>query len=152
MHGKCMNMWHTKEIALWAQPNPNLPTHNQLHTSKMHDNTVIMLMWCNAWDFMIKSLKPIPKFQQKLNKFEKPQNFPKKPQILGFKTWNAWLWEIRNLPSEKKSWKAWRNLEEEVWSEWERFGVSERGLGVEKTEVSRERSTKMSCRSHEEDI
>ena len=33
-----------------------------------------------------------------------------------------------------------------------KIGVSERGLGVEKTEVSRERSTKMSCRSHEEDI
>ena len=37
----------------------------------------------------------IPKFQQKLINFEKPQN-------LGFKTWNAWKWEIRNSPSEEK--------------------------------------------------
>ena len=59
--------------------------------------------------------KPIPKFQQKLINFEKPQN-------LGFKTWNACKWEIRNLPSEEKLVKASRNLEEEVWSEWERFG------------------------------
>ena len=44
MHGECMNMWYAKEIASWAQPNPILPTHNQLHTSKMHDNIVIMLM------------------------------------------------------------------------------------------------------------
>ena len=33
-----------------------------------------------------------------------------------------------------------------------KIGVSERGLGDEKTEVSRERSTKMSCGSHEENI
>ena len=33
-----------------------------------------------------------------------------------------------------------------------KFGVSERGLGDEKIEVSRERSTEMSCRSHEENI
>ena len=33
-----------------------------------------------------------------------------------------------------------------------RLGLSERGLGDEKTEVSRERSTKMRCRSHEENI
>ena len=59
-----------------------------------------------------------------LNSF-KQQLIPKffqKPQNLGFKTWNAWKWEIRNLPSEEKLVKAWRNLKEEVWSEWERFG------------------------------
>ena len=33
--------------------------------------------------------KPIPKFQQKLINFEKPQNFSKKPQNLGFKTWKC---------------------------------------------------------------
>ena len=38
--------------------------------------------------------KPIPKFQQKLINFEKSQN-------LGFKTWNAYKWEKRNLPSEE---------------------------------------------------
>ena len=30
MHGKCMNMWHAKEISSWVQPNPNLSTHNQI--------------------------------------------------------------------------------------------------------------------------
>ena len=33
-----------------------------------------------------------------------------------------------------------------------RLGLSEKGLGDEKTKVSRERSTKMSCGSHEENI
>ena len=33
-----------------------------------------------------------------------------------------------------------------------KIGVSERGLGDEETEVSRERSTEMSCGSHEENI
>ena len=45
-----------------------------------------------------------------------------------------------------------KNLEKLEETLRKKFGVSERGLGVEKTEVSRERSTKMSCRSHEEDI
>ena len=30
MHGKCMNMWHAKQIASWAQPNPNLSAHKQI--------------------------------------------------------------------------------------------------------------------------
>ena len=34
----------------------------------------------------------------------------------------------------------------------ERLGLSERGLGDEKTEVSRERSTEMRCGSYEENI
>ena len=33
-----------------------------------------------------------------------------------------------------------------------RLGLSERGLGDEKTDVSRERSTEMSCGSHKEII
>ena len=33
-----------------------------------------------------------------------------------------------------------------------KIGVSERGLGDEKTEVSRERLTEMSCGLHEENI
>ena len=53
--------------------------------------------------------------------------------------------EIRSLPSEEKLEKTWE-------SQGKRFGVSERGLGDEKTEVSRERSTKISCGSHEENI
>ena len=59
--------------------------------------------------------QPIPKFQQKLINFEKPQN-------QGFKTLNAWKWEIRNSPSEEKLGKTlkkpWgRSLEwvREVW-------------------------------------
>ena len=45
--------------------------------------------------------QPIPKFQQKLINFEKPQKFSKTPN-LGFKIWNAWKWEIRNSPSKEK--------------------------------------------------
>ena len=30
MHGKCMNMLHAKEIASWAQPNPNLSAHKHI--------------------------------------------------------------------------------------------------------------------------
>ena len=71
--------------------------------------------------FKIKSSKTIPKFQQKLNNLENPKIF-QKPKILGFKTWHAWIWEIRSLPSEEKLEKTWRNLEEEDWSEWERIG------------------------------
>ena len=33
-----------------------------------------------------------------------------------------------------------------------KIGVNERGLGDEKTEISRERSTKMSCESHKKNI
>ena len=33
-----------------------------------------------------------------------------------------------------------------------KIGMSEKGSGVEKTEVSRERSTEMKCGSHEENI
>ena len=33
-----------------------------------------------------------------------------------------------------------------------KIGVSERGLGVEKTKASRKRSTEISCGSHEENI
>ena len=51
--------------------------------------------------------------------------------------------EIRSLPIEGK-------LEESLKIPKEDFGVSERGLGDEKSEVSRERSTEVSCRSHEE--
>ena len=30
MHGKCMNMWHAKQKASWAQPNPNLSAHKHI--------------------------------------------------------------------------------------------------------------------------
>ena len=45
--------------------------------------------------------------------------------------------------------KILKKLEETVRK---KFGVSERGLGDEKTEVSRERLTEMSCRLHKENI
>ena len=57
--------------------------------------------------------KPIPKFQQKLINFEKPQN-------LGFKTWNACKWEKINLPSEEDNLKK---LEKHLGM---RFGVRKR--------------------------
>ena len=43
--------------------------------------------------------------------------------------------------------KILKNLEETLRK---KIGVSERDLGVEKTNVSRERSTEMSCGSHKE--
>ena len=30
MHRKCMNMWHAKQKASWAQPNPILPVHKHI--------------------------------------------------------------------------------------------------------------------------
>ena len=45
--------------------------------------------------------------------------------------------------------KILKKLEETLRN---KIGVSERGLGDEKIELSRERSTKMSCGSHEENI
>ena len=80
--------------------------------------------------FKIKSSKPIPKISSIL---KNPKIF-QKPQNLGFKTWNAWKWEIRNIPSEEKTLKLLENHLEK----W--FGVKESDLGGEETEVSIERS------------
>ena len=69
--------------------------------------------------FKIKSLKPIPKFQQKLNNFEKPQNFSKH-QILDLNAWNAWRMKRKeSIPSDLKqgefenhvSWRFWERKE-----------------------------------------
>ena len=57
----CMNMWHANLNTSWAQPNPNLTAYSHstyiyiyiYHTSIMHENIVIIQMWCNAWTFMI---------------------------------------------------------------------------------------------------
>ena len=47
----------------------------------------------------------------------------------------------------------WRKTWKKAWeSQGKRFGVSARGLGDEKSEVSKERSTEMSYGSHEENI
>ena len=51
--------------------------------------------------FKIKSSKFIPKFHKNLFNFENPK-FCRNPKKLGYKTWNAWKWGIRNLPSEEK--------------------------------------------------
>ena len=61
--------------------------------------------------------KHIPKFQQELINFEKPQN-------LGFKTWNAWRMRDKKLTKWRKTWrilkKPWGSRLE--WDEvvWER--------------------------------
>ena len=61
--------------------------------------------------------KHIPKFQQELINFEKPQN-------LGFKTWNAWRMRDKKLTKWRKTWrilkKPWGSKLE--WDEvvWER--------------------------------
>ena len=56
--------------------------------------------------FKIKSLKPIPKFQQKLNNFEKPQNFSK-TQNLDLNAWKArGMREKQIIPSDLKQGKV----------------------------------------------
>ena len=82
--------------------------------------------------FKIKSSKTNPKFQQYFINFEKPQKnyFKKKPQILGFKTWNACKW------SRLKAYQVKKELNKDWETQGKRFGVSERGLGYEKSEVS----------------
>ena len=68
-----------------------------------------------------KQKNPSQNFKKNSSTLKNPKNF-QKLQNLGFKTWNACKWEIQSLPSEEKLVKARRNLKEEVWSEWERFG------------------------------
>ena len=90
--------------------------------------------------------KPIPKFQQTLISFEKPQNF-QNPQNLGFKTWNACKWRRLEAYQLKENLKK---LEESLGRglEWER----ERGLGGEETELSRETSRELRFGLHEKNI
>ena len=67
--------------------------------------------------FKIKSLKPIPKFQQKLNNFEKPQNFSKTP--------SPWSKRMKCMKNEKKrkhtKWfearRVWKSCELKVLRE-----------------------------------
>ena len=74
--------------------------------------------------FKIKSSKTNPKFQQYFINFEKPQNF-QKPQILGFKTWNACKWKRLETYREKKNLE--KNLKNHKGKglEWERECVWE---------------------------
>ena len=89
---------------------------------------------------ILKSFKQklIPKFQQKLINFEKPQN-------LGFKTWNAYKWEKRDIPSEDKNMKMLENHLGKM------FGVRKSDLGGEQVRTDRERSRKWEP-DHEEHI
>ena len=82
--------------------------------------------------FKIKSSKTNPKFQQYFINFEKPQKnyLKKKPQILGFKTWNACK------RSRLKAYQVKKYLKKDWETQGKRFGVSERGLGYEMSEVS----------------
>ena len=80
--------------------------------------------------------KPIPKFQQKLINFEKPQNFSKTPK---FRFQNMKCMKMRDKKLTKWR-KTWKDLEETLRK---KFGVSERGLGGEKMKLSRERSRQM---------
>ena len=89
--------------------------------------------------------KPIPKFQQSLLNFEKPQNFSKtpKPRIQNMKCMKNEILEAYQVK------KLLKKLEKPLGK---RLGVSERGLGGEKIKVSRERerSREMRFGSHEE--
>ena len=123
MHGKCMNMWHAREIASWAQLNPILPAHKlfnmyntQLNAWKYNYNAYEM----QCMRFLRSNLQnPSQKFHKNLNNFEKPQNF-QKPQTLGFKTWNAWKWKKLEAYQVKK---VLRKLEKHLGRglEWEKM-------------------------------
>ena len=87
--------------------------------------------------------KPIPKFQQSLINFEKPQNFSKSPEP---RFQNMKCMKNERLESYQVK-KLLKKLENPLGK---RLGVSERGLGGEKIEVSRERSREMRFGWHEE--
>ena len=55
----------------------------------MHENIFVMQMICNAEDFKIKSLKPIPKKFEKTSSIWKIPNIFQKPQFLGQKIWKC---------------------------------------------------------------
>ena len=75
--------------------------------------------------------KPIPKFQQQLIYFEKPQNFSKTPKPK-FQNMKCMKNKILETYQEKKNLeKAWEITKEKVWSERERvFG---RWTGVDRS-------------------
>ena len=89
----------------------------------------------------------LQKLTQNFNNISSILKNPKifqKPQILGFKTWNACKWgrlEVYQVKENLK--KAWE-------SQGKRFGVSERGLGEEKSKILRERSIEVIYKSHED--
>ena len=85
--------------------------------------------------------KPNPKFQWNLINFEKPQKFSKTldPRFQNMKCINEKGLEAYQVKKNLKK------LEETLRK---KFGVSERGLGGEKTKLSRERSREMKTELH----
>ena len=77
--------------------------------------------------------KPIPKFQWKLIDFEKPQNFSKtpKPRFQNMKCMNEKRLEAYQVKRNLK--KAWRILEEQVWSEMREFWERNREVSIERS-------------------
>ena len=121
---KCMNMWHAKVIASWAQPNPILPAHKfatRKTQSKNAWNIVIMQMKCNAWRFKVKNTKNIPKFLQKPLWIWKTPNFSSNPKGYVIKDELHEKEGLGPLPSEEKLDLVWKILEEEARSEWDRY-------------------------------
>ena len=90
-----------------------------------------------------KQKKTIPTFQQSLINFEKPQNFSKTPKP---RFQNMKCRKNERLESYQVK-KLLKKLENPLG---EMLGVSERGLGGEKIEVSRERSREIRFGLHEE--
>ena len=87
--------------------------------------------------------KPIPKFQRKVNNFEKPQNFSKTPKPR-FQNMKSMKNERFEAYQEKKILKKLEEtFEDQDWSELREFGRENR-------EQSREISSEMRFRSHEE--
>ena len=85
--------------------------------------------------------KPIPKFQQKLINFEKPQNFSKAPKPR--------FQNMKCMENERlEAYQVKKNLKNLVETLRKRFGVSERGLGGERLDLLRERSRKVNEGSH----
>ena len=87
--------------------------------------------------------KPIPKFQQKLINFEKPQIFSKtpKPRFQNMKCMNVKVLEAYQVKKNLK--KLEETLRNNYWSEMREFGR-------EIKELSRERLSEMSSESHKE--
>ena len=89
------------------------------------------------------SENPSQNFNNNSSILKNPKIF-QKPQNLGFKTWNAWIWTRLEAYQVKKNLKK---LEETLRI---KIGVRWDCLGEKKKELSRERSNEMGCGPHEE--
>ena len=88
--------------------------------------------------------KPSQNFNNNSSILKNPKIF-QKPQNLGFKTWNAWIWKRLDAYQVKKILKK---LEETLRI---KIGVRWDCFGREKRELSRERLNEMRVGSHEEE-